>query len=185
MREKIADAAQILFLQDGYSAISIRRLATEIGISPMTIYKYYDSKIQILRRLWSQIFKDLFTEIALISKRENEPVPRLTSISLAYVTYWLKHPDHYRMVFMSEGVSQPEVSIFVEDEQISSGLGLISQALYSALRDQQKEQDIKIKTDVLLCNLIGISHALITISNYPWSNPEEVVKMAVLGVLNS
>jgi len=151
----------------------------------MTIYKYYDSKIHILRQLWALIFKDIFDQFSQIFDKETDPVIRLNSISLSYVGYWQDHPDHYRMVFMSEGVTQPEVSIFVGDEQMAAGLGLIYQALISALPDQQKEQTIKIKTDLLLCNLIGISHALITISDYPWSDPEEVVKMAVQGVLKS
>jgi len=185
MRIKIANTAQYLFSKEGYSAVSIRRIASHVGISPMTIYKYYDSKIQILRQLWALIFKDIFDQFSQIFDKEIDPVIRLNSISLSYVGYWLDHPDHYRMVFMSEGVTQPEVSVFVGDEQMSAGLGLISQALFSALPDQQKEQTIKIKTDLLFCHLIGISHAFITISDYPWSDPEEVVKMAVQGILKT
>ncbi|MBL4739868.1 MAG: TetR/AcrR family transcriptional regulator [Sneathiella sp.] len=185
MRKKIADTAQTLFLKEGYFAVSIRRIASEVGISPMTIYKYYDSKIHILRQLWALIFKDVFAKIARISEEENDPILRLNSIAQSYVGYWLNHPDHYRMVFMSEGVSQPEVSIFVEDEQMAEGLGLIARALFAALQAQQKEQKIKLKTDLLLCNLIGISHAFITISDYPWSSHEDVVNIAVQGILNS
>lgn len=183
MRIKITNAAQTLFVTEGYAAISIRRLAAEVGCSPMTIYKYFDSKVDILRHLWSLIFMDVFTKIEKICLSEIDPVRRLNSMSLAYVTYWLDHSDHYRMVFMSEGVSQPEVSVFVEDENIATGLNTLFQALFLALPEQNNAQSAKVKADLFLCNLIGISHALITISGYSWSEPREIVALAVKGIL--
>jgi len=63
MRQEIANIATRLFQEEGYAKISIRRIASEIGCSPMTLYKYYPAKIDILRTLWADIFNDLFDKL--------------------------------------------------------------------------------------------------------------------------
>ena len=41
---------------------------------------------------------------------------------------WLMHQDHYRLVFMSEGVMQPEVSIFINNTEIVARFQIFSKA---------------------------------------------------------
>ena len=45
MRRHIADCAMRLFQEDGYDAVSMRRLAGEAGCTVMTLYRYFDRKI--------------------------------------------------------------------------------------------------------------------------------------------
>jgi AcrR family transcriptional regulator len=47
-RAEIVSAARRLFLQDGYDATSMSKLATEAGIAPNTIYWYFDDKDDVL-----------------------------------------------------------------------------------------------------------------------------------------
>ena len=49
MRAHISACALRLFEDEGYAAISMRRLAQEAGCTAMTLYKYFDNKIDILR----------------------------------------------------------------------------------------------------------------------------------------
>jgi AcrR family transcriptional regulator len=63
MRSEIKRCAKLLFQKEGYPAVSMRRLAQEAGITVMTLYKYFERKIDILRALWQTIFEELFTEL--------------------------------------------------------------------------------------------------------------------------
>lgn len=47
-RTEIVSAARRLFLQDGYEATSMSRLATEVGVAANTIYWYFDDKDDVL-----------------------------------------------------------------------------------------------------------------------------------------
>lgn len=49
--EKIFDAAIDLFSQKGYDAVSIRDIASAVGIKESSIYKHYTSKDQILQKI--------------------------------------------------------------------------------------------------------------------------------------
>ena len=47
-REKLVDAAERLFGQHGLEAVTMRQLAAELGVSPMTPYRYFADKDDIL-----------------------------------------------------------------------------------------------------------------------------------------
>ena len=48
VREAILRAAERLFRRDGYQATTLARVAREAGISPATVYVYFDSKLATL-----------------------------------------------------------------------------------------------------------------------------------------
>jgi len=61
MRARIAGEAKRLFQTEGYSQVSMRRISKEIGCAPMTLYKYYEAKIDILRRFGEMSLKMYLT----------------------------------------------------------------------------------------------------------------------------
>jgi AcrR family transcriptional regulator len=50
-RSKIADHALAIYRAEGFGAVSMRRLANEVGCAPMTIYAHFEGKTDILRYL--------------------------------------------------------------------------------------------------------------------------------------
>lgn len=182
MRARIAATAHTLFQTEGYRAISMRKLARHVGCTPMTLYKYYDNKTSILRVLWTQIFDTLFDELEHLTANESDPKQRLHIMARAYVKYWLDHADHYRMVFMVDGITQPDVSIFIGDTQILQRYAVLFTTLSQVIGE---DNDLKLKTDVLMCSLHGIAHNLITISGYDWTCYEKLVDIALAGILHT
>ena len=185
MRRHITDCALRLFQQDGYDAVSMRRLANEAGCTAMTLYRYFDRKIDILRKLWEEVFTELFDQLDQIAAKEDDTIKRLNAVALGYVTYWLDQREHYFLVFMSSGVSQPDVSVFVEDEGVVQRFALFYESLAKALGEDASEMDVTLKAQLLLCTLNGIAHNLNTISGYPWAEPDALVSAAVSGALKA
>lgn len=183
MRAHIAACALKLFQQDGYAAISMRRLAQEAGCTAMTLYKYYDSKFDILSALWAEVFGRLFDELGRIAATECDPEARLNSVALGYVRYWLEHREHYFMVFMSGGISQADVTGFVSGSDTLARFDLLRTSLLAALGGDVDAEGLDLKTELLSCMLNGIAHNLITIGGYPWSAPEKLVRQAIDGLL--
>lgn len=182
MQERIAGHALRLFQQDGYEAVSMRRIAQEVGCTVATVYRYYERKIDILRDLWNQVFTALFDRLDQIAEQHSDPADRLNAVALEYVRFWLDHRDHYFLVFMSSSVDQSDVSIFVQNDVLLSRFLIFQRGVADAHAGVLSESDLKLKVDLLMCALNGISHNLITISAYPWSNPAALVQAAVSGV---
>jgi AcrR family transcriptional regulator len=183
IKSRIAEAALRLFQQEGYEAVSMRRLAAEVGCTVMTIYRYYDRKIDILRDLWAQIFDEVFNALDTLAQPHIDPAQRLEAISIGYVAFWLENRDHYFMVFMSSDIEQTDVSIFVQNDAVLARFFVFTAAISACFEDRIDDDALKIKGEVLLCCLHGIAKNLLTISAYPWSDYQALVRASIAGIL--
>lgn len=184
MRSHIADCALQLFRQEGYAAISMRRLAEEAGCTVMTIYRYFARKIDVLQALWVAVFNELFDKLDSIAAAETDPVRKLSAVAQGYVDFWLTNREHYFLVYMASGVTQADVRMLVDDKAVMARFRLIPDCL-AAVVDNADRELVNFKAEYLLCALNGICHNLITISSYPWSAADRLVQEAIHGILAS
>lgn len=184
MRQAIESTALDLFQKEGYGAISMRRLATEIGCSPMTLYSYFENKIDILRALWVSVFHDLFEGLHQQASEVTDPAERLHVLSKGYVDYWLEHTEHYRMVFMADGVSQPDVSVFIEDKNTLRRFTAFYEYVADAGSNADSKSALKEKGDFLVSALHGIAHCQITMSGFQWTKTDRLIDQAVKAVID-
>jgi AcrR family transcriptional regulator len=63
----ILDAAQRLLESEGPEALSIRRIATEAGVAPMSVYNRFEGKYGVVEELFLQGFRRLRDEFAAVS----------------------------------------------------------------------------------------------------------------------
>jgi len=184
MREKIAIATQQLFQAEGYRQISMRRIAREVGCSAMTLYKYYDSKLEILYTLWEDVFESIFDRINALEISEETPRKQLILLSSAYLNYWLENTEHYRLVYMTEGIKQLDVSTFVENPRVIDHYQVFAQAIEKTSSATLSNDELVQKLNTMICFLQGIAHNHITISGYDWPSIEYLVDAAVKGVVD-
>lgn len=162
----------------------MRRIASATGCTVMTLYRYYDRKIDILRHLWKMVFETLFDELEQVAETYSDPRQRLEAIALGYVRYWLENREIYFMVFMSSNVEQSDVSVFVQDDAIISRFMIFQRSLAQATSNTS-DSDLAISSELLLCMLNGIAHNLITISAFLWSSPQVLVRTAIDSLLGT
>ncbi len=184
MRKKIASSTRRLFEEHGYRQISMRRISQEVGCSAMTLYKYYDAKIDILHTLWSDVFKAVFDQLDALTLDDKSPREQLSSLTAAYVGYWLDNSEHYRLVFMTEGVKQPEVNVFLEDRHVMLQQNMFATAIAEASAKALSETELRQKLGAVICFANGIAHNLITISGQDWPSKDYLVESAINGVLS-
>ncbi len=185
MRGHISTCALALFQEQGFAAVSMRRLAKESGVTVMTLYKYFDSKIDVLQAIWAAIFDELFEELNEIAAREPDDLVRLRAVSLAYVNYWLNNPQHYFTVFMTSGISQSDVRGFIDEPSTMQRFELLRGCLSAALKKNANPSVVQLKFELLICILHGLAHNKITISSYSWSEQEHIVNEAIDGLLST
>ena len=111
LRTRILDAARELFAEEGYDAVTMRRIAERIEYSPTAIYFHFRDKHALMQELCDEDFGALageFQKIAAIA----DPVDRLRRIGQAYVAFAMSHRNHYRLMFMTPHpeAMQPEDS---------------------------------------------------------------------------
>lgn len=166
-RSKIARHALAIFRAEGFGAVSMRRLAKEVGCAPMTIYAHFEGKTDILRYLWADVLADMSDEIQKKLNSVIAPVERLQTAAKTFVSYWIDHPDHFRLVFMSSDVTRADVSKFILDEQTLAHFKMLSDLVEDVL---PFDDNIKTRTDALVSGMIGIALCTNTIRDYPWAD---------------
>jgi len=97
-RELILSAAKRLFAKEGYQNTSIRKIATEINVSPTTIYLYYKDKNEITHALHQAGFQLLGSQLSPFAMVEH-PFERLKAIGKSYIRFSFEHPDYYHLMF--------------------------------------------------------------------------------------
>lgn len=122
LRSVILEAAKKLFVQEGYEATSIRKIAKEIGFSPTTIYLYYKDKNDIvyaLHQVGFGILKERFFPLMTV---EN-PFERLKALGKLYIQFAFANPEYYQVMFMMKEPlsflnSQKENNEWIEGELV-------------------------------------------------------------------
>lgn len=95
----ILEAARKLFLEQGFQATSVRKIAAEIGYSPTTIYLYYKDKNDIIYALHQEGFSLLRMKLTALAHVEN-PFERLKALGYSYLMFAKDYPDYYELMFM-------------------------------------------------------------------------------------
>lgn len=99
MRKLILDAAQKLFLTDGFEKVSIRNIADVIEYSPATIYLYYKDKNELFFALHQIAFTKLIEEFAPIAQVE-QPMDKLIEMGKLYLRFAFENPELYDLMFI-------------------------------------------------------------------------------------
>ena len=99
LRQEILGAARDLFIEQGYEAVSMRKIADRIEYSPTTIYLYFKDKDDLFDCLCSDTFEKLVEQLESIP--EGDPVEGLRAGLRAYIDFGVAHPAQYRVTFMT------------------------------------------------------------------------------------
>ncbi len=99
MRRRIVEAATQLFVNEGYEAASIRKIAAAIEYSPGAIYLYFKDKDDILFAIQEQGFETFLATMERIAGPETHPFKRLQKLGEAYMEFAARHPELYDLMF--------------------------------------------------------------------------------------
>jgi AcrR family transcriptional regulator len=99
IRKLILDASMKLFVEEGFSNVTIRRIADLIEYSPTTVYLYFKDKDEIffnLHEIGFQKMQELNGNLATI----NNPLLRLHKMGENYLNFGMKNPEYYNLMFI-------------------------------------------------------------------------------------
>src|SRR5215469_3583056 len=93
LRRAILDTAREIAAAEGWSAVTIRRVAEKIEYSPPVIYEHFSSKEEIVIELLREGFRQLLAEMRSARDAHKDPVESLLAIGQAYWSFSVAHPE--------------------------------------------------------------------------------------------
>ncbi len=98
-REEICAVASRLFAERGYAGVTLRAIATELGCSPMTPYRYFADKAEIFAAVRAAAFARFADAQAHAIADVGDPAEQLHTLCRVYVDFALRDPAAYRVMF--------------------------------------------------------------------------------------
>ncbi|MGH3948334.1 MAG: WHG domain-containing protein [Pseudonocardiaceae bacterium] len=97
LRSLILDTASTLLEAEGPSALTMRRISSEVGCSTTVLYTMFGGKPGIAEGLWCEGFDRL--KVALAEVEGPDPLSRLAAMGRTYRTNALANRSYYAVMF--------------------------------------------------------------------------------------
>ena len=173
LRDQIRDTARDLFAREGYESVSMRRIGTEVGCSPMAIYRHYENKEELLLSICEETFQQM---IRLLDETRKGPGTRLEILRRCVRTildFHISHPNHYKVTFMTVLPPGP-----VAGRKVAIGQRVMDR-LRAGVRECAEENelnvDVEMTAQIIRVAIHGLASSLITLGQcYPWKDPERM-----------
>lgn len=130
MRKLILEAAQKLFLANGFEKVSIRNIADEIEYSPATIYLYYKDKNELMFALHQLGFAkmvDAFQPLLTLT----DPFEKVVAMGRSYIQFAVQNPELFDLMFiMTAPMDKLDQEDWVEGDR---AFGLLTQVVQECM----------------------------------------------------
>jgi AcrR family transcriptional regulator len=184
-RAEILEAAERIFVAEGYEGATIRKIADEVGVSSTALYMHFADKACILHEIVEGTLSQLLARNTEIAARPLDPVVRTKMMLDAYMHWGLEHPNAYQLVY----VAQSQTSADPRPERTSELSRLCYEAFSGVVREIAASGRLRTGSgdsaaQALWVSCHGVVALLISRPNFEWCDREELMQVTLDGLLN-
>jgi AcrR family transcriptional regulator len=178
LRSQILEAARTIFVRDGYEALTMRKVATEIDYSPTAIYLHFADKAALVHAICEETFTGLIARLEkLHRKHADDPLEYLKAGLRAYVEFGLANPSHYTATF----ILTPKNTGY--DYQSSAGkraFEFLSGTVGAGVASGRfPKVDVEATAQALWAGVHGLVALLITKADFPFVGRERLITQTI------
>lgn len=122
VRSSILKAAWHLVTEEGWQALSIRKIAEAIEYSVPVIYDHFANKEAILLELTKQGFRILNNELVKAKKRSSNPEKQVEAMAYSYWEFAFDHKAYYQVMY---GLGMPSCETVNQINELSTFTELV------------------------------------------------------------
>jgi len=99
VRALILDTALHIIIEEGFLNLSLRKIASRIGVTATTIYNYYKNKDEINLMIRIRGFEKLYDMLKKYSKGSANVERKLKAMIRGYLEFGRTYPSYYDIMF--------------------------------------------------------------------------------------
>jgi AcrR family transcriptional regulator len=173
--EILAAAERILIETNDQSALSIRAIATAVGVTPPSIYLHFADRNDLVFAVCERHAEQLERAMAEAAEGVDDAWERIRRRGRAYMRWGLANPEHYRILMMSRPDHTPDRFV---DERLADTAGLVPVAkdVAAAIASQKVTLDddpLEI-TKTLWMMIHGLVSLVISKPDFPFGSVDVV-----------
>jgi AcrR family transcriptional regulator len=120
IKENILDTALSLITDEGFRNLSMRKIASRLGVTATTIYNYYSNRDELYFMIRTHGFELLYRSLGEAYRSHDTPRERLKACIQHYFQFGIDYPDYYDVMFVNKNVPKYLESIGTELEEAAS-----------------------------------------------------------------
>jgi len=86
MKDKILEKANELFLNLGFKSVTMDEIASDLGVSKKTIYKYFKNKTELVAEVTDFMFSNICKKINMVCDIKKNPIDEIFDIKKIILT---------------------------------------------------------------------------------------------------
>lgn len=184
-RAEILQAAERIFVAEGYEGATIRKIADEVGVSSTALYMHFADKACILHEIVEGVLSQLLARNTEIASRPVDPVVRTRMMLDAYMRWGLEHPNAYQLVYCAPSqVStdpRPERTSDLAEKGYQAFAGVVRE-IAAAGRLRTGAGDSAAQALWMACH--GVVALLLSRPNFEWEDRDELMQVTLEALLN-
>ncbi|MFN2518059.1 MAG: TetR/AcrR family transcriptional regulator [Jatrophihabitantaceae bacterium] len=182
LRDEIVAAAKALLAKSASAdAMSIRAVADAVGVTAPSIYLHFADKDDLLSAVVVDVFSELDAAMLAAADGLSMPMERLRAFGMAYVTFAISHPEHYRIAAM-DPCPRPNVDEVLATSAFEHFNDTVKQCMDAGIFAAGDSLPVTLE---LWAAAHGIAGLMITKPYLPWGDPmavaDRVLCAAALG----
>ena len=151
VKRAILDTSLRILATQGVDALSLREVARQAGVSHQAPYKHFPDRAHILAAIAAEGFQGLADAMQSALDGARTPRERVSAAGVAYVTWAIGHPGHFRAMF------RPDIFAIAAHPEAAAEGG----RAYAIVTDLAAELDLE--PEVATALLWSIVHGLATL----------------------
>ena len=140
--ERILEAAEALFIQDGVDNVSMSAIANAARLSRKTLYVYFSSKEDIAWAIMQNLVDERTTDMALPQIPEGSGFQRVEFYLLHMVNRLVTYPEHMRFVAEFSTLYAREGDPIHVRQMFARGGNVLSQMIQQGIADGSVRPDV-------------------------------------------
>lgn len=170
IRERIIEAALSIIVEEGFSCLTMRRLASRLHMSAPNLYNFFKSKDEIYISIVIKGFQMLYDELAMASGSSSSAAEKAHSMLDAYVRFGMTNKSYYDIMFTmptpkyNDYVGTPYEKLSEVEYKISMDIAKIAvEALKELRRGETPASDDDVLHDII--KIWSMLHGMVSLAN--------------------
>ncbi len=124
-KDGLLRAAREVAAEEGWGAVTVRKIAERVGYRAPVVYEYFASKDDLLLELLRRGFAALAEAVRAAREDSSDPEGALYGVARAYLRFAWDFPDLYQVMYGLGGVSFAASETWEEGQRVGDEVGRV------------------------------------------------------------
>jgi AcrR family transcriptional regulator len=181
VRRRILREAASIVEEEGIGALSMRYLASNLGMTGGNLYRYFTSRQDVILAYFSVGMSELYEQVQA-GEVSADPLEALRDLTISYADFALSDPVRYRLMFLEDSHATRNAGLI---QTVTDAYGeFIRRTAVAIEAGVLAPGEAKQKTDIIWAALHGSITLAITAPEMDLGDPREFVERTIDTILN-